>query len=98
MITASGAKMTTLLKNQYKLLVLACVIWQPVIVLLSPALNTVVFVFIILLAIWFGKGSVEVSYYYKANFDKEHVSWAQLFIAALLVPFWIWCLNFRKPY
>ena len=90
--------MTIILKNQYKLLALACVIWLPVIVLLSPALNTVIFIFIMFLGIWFGKGSVEVSYYYKENFEKEHLTWIQMTIAALLVPFWFWCLNYRKPY
>lgn len=85
-------------KNQYKTLALACVIWLPVIVVLSPPMNSAVFIMITASGAWFSKGSVEVSYYYKANFEQERLSWPHLIVAALLVPVWFWCLNYRKPY
>lgn len=90
--------MTTIVKNQYKLLALASVIWLPIIVFLLPAMNTVIFVFVMLLGIWFSKGSVEVSYYYKENFEQEQMTFQQLAIAAVLVPFWFWLLSYKKPY
>ena len=90
--------MTAIEKNQYKTLAMACVICLPVIILLSPPMNPAVFIMITASGAWFSKGSVEVSYYYKENFEQEHLSWAQLIVAAMLVPFWFWCLNYRKPY
>ncbi len=90
--------MDTMKKNQYKTLALACMIWLPVIFLVSPPMNLVLFIFIASLGVWFSKGSVEVSYYYKENFEQEHMTWQQLATAALLVPFWFWCLNYKKPY
>ena len=90
--------MTILERNQYKTLALACVIWLPVIVWLSPPMNTVLFFFITVSGAWFSKGSVEVSYYYKENFEQEQMTFQQLAIAAVLVPFWFWLLSYKKPY
>ena len=85
-------------KNQFKILGLSSIIWLPVIIFLSPQMNSIVFVLVIASGAWFSKGSVEVSYHYKENFEQEHLTWPQMFIASILVPFWFWCLNYKKPY
>ena len=90
--------MTAIERNQYNTLVMTCAIWLPVIILLSPPMNPAVLIMFTASGVWFSKGSVEVSYYYKENFEQERLSWAQLIVAAMLVPFWFWCLNYRKPY
>ncbi len=90
--------MTVFEKNQYKLLALSSAIWLPVVFILTPPMSPGLFIMLIASGAWFSKGSVEVSYYYKANFEQAHLSWSQWLLAALLVPVWFWCLNYRKPY
>ena len=89
--------MAAIEKNLYKLFALATAIWIPVMVLVSPPMNPAVFIMVCLSGIWFGIGTIKVGAYYKQNFENSRSSWRQMMIAALLVPFWIWCVDYKKP-
>ncbi len=90
--------MTVFEKNQYKLLALSSVIWLLIVLILSPPMSPGLFIMLIASGVWFSKGSVEISYYFRTNFEQTRLSWQKWILAALLVPVWFWCLNYKKPY